>query len=141
MNAETLDRFVDAQEGIWPTPREEIAAGRKTGHWIWFIWPQIEGLGRSSTAQYYAIRDLDEATRYLAHPVLGSRLMDITQVMLQHRDTPAESILGGIDAMKLRSSATLFEAVPGAPPEFSEILDAFYDGERCPHTRAALGEG
>lgn len=140
MNAESLDRFVDAQEGVWPAPRDEIAAGHKTGHWIWFVWPQIEGLGRSSTAQYYAIHDLDEATRYLAHPVLGARLIEITQVMLQHRGAAPETILGGIDSMKLRSSATLFEAVPGAPPEFTEILDAFYAGDRCPHTLAAINE-
>jgi uncharacterized protein (DUF1810 family) len=124
----SLDRFVEAQEGSYATALSEIEAGRKRSHWMWYVWPQIRGLGHSPMAQHYGIADAEEARAYLAHPVLGPRLVEISRAMLAHKGRVAEDILGGIDALKLRSSATLFAAQPGADPVFGEILDAFYDG-------------
>ncbi|MGR3463875.1 DUF1810 domain-containing protein [Limimaricola sp.] len=123
-----LDRFIDAQKDSYATALSEIAAGRKRSHWMWYIWPQLRGLGRSPMAQQYGIADAEEARAYLAHPVLGPRLVEISRAMLAHRGRAPEDILGGIDALKLRSSATLFAAQPGADPVFAELLDAFYDG-------------
>lgn len=129
-----LDRFTEAQEGIHDIALAELRQGRKQSHWMWFIFPQLRGLGRSAMSHHYGIADLDEARRYLAHPVLGPRLIACAEAVLAHRDLPAERILGGIDAGKLRSSATLFAAVEGAPPMFRRILDSFYDGRPCPLT-------
>ena len=128
---------MDAQDGTFDTARSEIARGRKTSHWMWFIYPQLRGLGRSGMADYYGIENLDEAEAYLAHPVLGPRLVGMAELVLTHRGTPPEAIFGGIDAAKLRSCATLFAAVPGAPPVFAKLLDAFYDGP-CLRTTARL---
>ncbi|MHA6721535.1 DUF1810 domain-containing protein [Sphingomonas sp. RS2018] len=134
-----LDRFVTAQAGgVHDTALAELRAGRKRTHWMWFIFPQIAGLGHSDTARHYAIADLAEAQAYLAHPVLGPRLIAAAEALLQHRTTPADTILGPIDATKLRSSATLFEAAGGAPV-FGNVLDAFYAGERDGATLALLG--
>ena len=130
------DRFVAAQAQVWPGPLDEIRAGRKVSHWMWFVFPQLATLGRSDTARYYGLAGVDEAAAYLAHPVLGPRLVAISTALLAHRGTPAETILGKVDALKLRSSMTLFERVPGAPPVFGAVLDAFHSGERCPTTRA-----
>ena len=124
----SLDRFVEAQEGSYATALSEIEAGRKRSHWMWYVWPQIRGLGHSPMAQHYGIADAKEARAYLDHPVLGPRLVEISRAMLAHKGRAPEDILGGIDALKLRSSATLFAAQPGADPVFGEILDAFYDG-------------
>lgn len=132
-----LDRFVRAQDLTWDDALAELRAGTKHGHWMWFVFPQLAGLGHSSTARHYAIADLDEARRYLAHPVLGPRLVEAAAALLAHRDHPPEAILGPIDAMKLRSSLTLFEAA-GGDPCFAEALDAFYAGERDPMTMALL---
>jgi uncharacterized protein (DUF1810 family) len=135
-----LDRFVAAQEGVIDQALAELRAGAKTSHWMWFVFPQIAGLGHSAMAQRYAIADLAEARAYLTHPLLGPRLIDATEAMLGragHRS--AETILGGIDAIKLRSSMTLFEAAggDGAAP-FAACLDAFYGGERDPATLARI---
>lgn len=135
-----LDRFIEAQARVWPTPLEEIRAGRKVSHWMWFIWPQLRGLGRSPTAQHYGIEDLAEAQAYIAHPILGSRLIDISNAILAHEGTPPEAILGPVDAVKLRSSATLFEAA-GGNGCFARLLDVFYGGVRCETTRTMLREG
>ncbi|EYD73284.1 DUF1810 domain-containing protein [Limimaricola hongkongensis] len=124
----SLDRFVNAQKDSYATALSEIETGRKRSHWMWYVWPQLRGLGRSPMAQHYGIADAQEARAYLAHPVLGPRLVEISRAMLAHRDRAPEEILGGIDALKLRSSATLFAAQPGTDPVFSKILDAFYDG-------------
>ncbi len=131
-----LDRFVAAQNQgrSYETALAELRRGRKTTHWIWWIFPQLAALGRSPTAKAYGIADLREATAYLAHPVLGPRLLEAARAMLAQAGTPAEAVLGGIDGLKLRSCATLFAAVPGAPPEFRAILNAFYDGEPDPRT-------
>jgi uncharacterized protein (DUF1810 family) len=137
-----LQRFVDAQEGIVDTALDELRAGSKQSHWMWFIFPQLASLGRSPTAQFYGIGSLDEASSYLAHPLLGPRLRQCVEALLPwavHRT--AEQILGSVDALKLRSSLTLFDRVePGSL--FARGIDGFYDGRRDEHTLALLnGEG
>ncbi|MEY8840519.1 DUF1810 domain-containing protein [Cribrihabitans sp. XS_ASV171] len=131
--------FLSAQDRVWSAVLSELEQGRKTSHWMWFVFPQLAALGRSGTAKRYGLEDLDAAAAYLAHPLLRERLVQASRVMLSHSDKSAESILGSVDAMKLRSSMTLFEAVPGAPEVFSEVLDTFHAGERCPLTRAQIG--
>ena len=134
-----LDRFVEAQEGVWEDVLAELRAGRKTSHWMWFVFPQIAGLGRSETARFYAITDAAEARAYLAHPLLGARLREAAQALLAHRGRSAEAMLGGIDAVKLRSSMTLFEAVAPDEPVFAAVLDAFFAGQRDPETVRRIG--
>ena len=129
----SLERFTDAQERVWPVPLEEIQRGRKDSHWMWFVFPQLKGLGRSATALHYGIAGRAEAEAYLAHPVLGTRLVEISRAMLSHADTAPETILGPVDALKLRSSATLFEAV-GGDPVFAQMIEAFFDRQRCEKT-------
>lgn len=125
-----LERFVVAQEPIYPRVLAELRAGDKRSHWMWFIFPQIAGLGHSAMAQRYAIADLDEAKAYLAHPLLGPRLADCTDAMLGWAGRKdADDILGGIDALKFRSSMTLFEAAGGGA-RYALALDRFFDGER-----------
>jgi uncharacterized protein (DUF1810 family) len=126
-----LERFVRAQDEhqTYTHAVAELRAGRKTGHWMWFVFPQIAGLGRSATAQAYAIADLAEARAYLAHPVLGPRLVECAEIMAGQRDRTAEQILGGIDAMKLRSSMTLFAAADPEQPVFRAVLDQFFPGD------------
>lgn len=133
-----LSRFRDAQEEVYDTALAELRAGRKRSHWMWFVFPQLRGLGRSPTAQHYGIDGLAEARAYLADPVLGPRLVEAARAVLAHRGRDPADIMGSVDAMKLRSSATLFEAA-GGNPVFGEIVEAFYDGVRCPLTRAELG--
>jgi uncharacterized protein (DUF1810 family) len=133
-----LDRFVEAQERVWPTALAELQAGRKRSHWMWFIFPQLAGLGASPMAVHYAIRSAEEARAYLVHPLLGARLRCGVAAMLAHRRRSAESILGAIDALKFRSSLTLFEAVAPEPALFAEALDLFYDGGRDERTLELL---
>jgi uncharacterized protein (DUF1810 family) len=125
-----LQRFVAAQEAMYARALAELRRGRKESHWMWFVFPQIAGLGRSPTARFYAIASADEGRAYLAHPLLGPRLRECTQAVLGHRDRSAEAIFGPVDALKLRSSLTLFEAVADVPLLFAQALDAFYDCER-----------
>lgn len=130
-NWERLQRFVAAQEqgGAFERALDELRAGRKKSHWMWFVFPQVVGLGRSAMAQEYGIDSLDEARAFLAHPVLGPRLRDCTRALLDlPRGATAEQVLGGIDALKLRSSVTLFHRA--APEErcFAAVLDRFYGG-------------
>lgn len=132
-----LDRFVTAQDGAYRWALDEVRSGRKIGHWMWFVFPQLAGLGRSERARFYGLAGLDEARAYLAHPALGPRLIEISTAMLAHSGQRPESILGGIDARKLRSCATLFEAAGGGPI-FTAILEDFYGGERCPLTLTLL---
>ena len=127
--SEGLQRFLWAQEGVIDSVREELRRGRKTSHWMWYIFPQVAGLGRSATAQKYAIQSLDEAKAFLDDPVLGERLRECSKLLLEHRERDAESILGGIDAIKLRSSMTLFDRVSTGESVFRQVLDAFYNGE------------
>lgn len=131
-----LDRFVRAQENSFPIALEELKRGRKQSHWMWFIFPQLRGLGRSQMSHHYGIADLDEARRYLAHPVLGPRLVAAAEAVLAHRGQSAEAILGGIDADKLRSSATLFAAVDRKDGVFAQLLEAFFQGQPCDVTLA-----
>ena len=134
-----LDRFIGAQEGIYAGVLDELRRGRKVGHWIWFIFPQVAGLGYSAMSQQYAISSLDEARAYLAHPVLGARLRECAAVVLATTGRTALEIFGSIDAMKLRSSMTLFHrAVPDAPV-FAQVLERYYDGKADDATDARLG--
>jgi uncharacterized protein (DUF1810 family) len=126
-----LDRFVEAQAKVYPEALAELHTGVKRSHWMWFVFPQIEGLGRSPTARFYAIRGRDEARAYLAHAMLGPRLRECTQAMLSHAGELApQDILGPVDALKFRSSMTLFEAVADDPAPFAAALDRLCDGER-----------
>lgn len=133
----TLDRFVRAQEGSYGQALSELQAGRKRSHWIWFVLPQLRGLGRSQMAHDYGLGGRAEAEAYLAHPVLGARLRECVAAMLTHAGRPPASILGEVDALKFRSCLTLFDAVmPG--DVFAQALDAFYGGERDAATLAML---
>jgi uncharacterized protein (DUF1810 family) len=132
-----LQRFVDAQEdaAIYARALAELRAGRKQSHWIWFVFPQIAGLGSSPMSRAYAIRSLDEARAYLDHPLLGPRLRESTEALLEAKPgTTAESILGGIDAIKVRSSMTLFARAAPEEQLFRSVLDRFYAGEPDPET-------
>ena len=134
-----LDRFVLAQAGTYEGALRELRDGRKTGHWIWFIFPQVSGLGRSDVSRYYAISSLEEARAYLAHPVLGPRLRESAAALLSVPGRSAEQILGGIDAMKVRSSMTLFHRAAPDEPLFRQVLDRFYGGVEDELTNEQLG--
>lgn len=139
MRSFDLDRFVAAQQGVYPQALAELRRGEKESHWMWFVFPQIAGLGSSTMARRYAIGSADEARFYLAHPLLGARLREATEAMLAHRGKPAEAILGPVDAMKFRSSMTLFEAAAENPEAFARALELFYGGERDAATLKLLG--
>jgi uncharacterized protein (DUF1810 family) len=141
MHSPDLGRFVDAQNrgGTYAAALAELRAGRKTSHWMWFVFPQVAGLGHSSMAQAYAIGSLQEARAYLAHPVLGPRLLDCVRAVLGHADRSAADVLGGIDALKLRSSMTLFARADPDQPLFAPVLDQFSGGEADARTDALLG--
>jgi uncharacterized protein (DUF1810 family) len=136
-----LDRFVSAQVGSYEQALRELRAGRKRTHWMWFVFPQIEGLGYSATARRYAIRNREEARAYLGHPVLGPRLVECCSALLAHRARSAREILGSPDDMKLNACATLFETVADGEPVFGRILDAFYGGARDAATLQRLQGG
>ena len=129
MTTSDLSRFVEAQRHIYPEVLAELSAGRKRSHWMWFIFPQIAGLGRSETAQFYALNDLDEAKAYLDHPVLGARLLECTRAMLDHKRRTAHDILGTPDDLKFRSSMTLFMQASEKGSLFERALLQFYGGE------------
>lgn len=123
-----LDRFVAAQAGSYQTALGEIRRGAKRSHWMWYIFPQIAGLGQSEMARRYALRSIDEAKAYLAHPVLGARLRECVAALQDLTGVTAAAVFGDIDVMKLRSSLTLF-AEAGAGPLFTAALDRWFDGE------------
>jgi uncharacterized protein (DUF1810 family) len=123
-----LERFVAAQRTVYPSVLEELRRGRKSGHWIWFIFPQIAGLGRSATSQAFAIRSLEEARAYLAHPTLGARLRECASIVAALEEVDAVEIFAPLDAMKVRSSMTLFTRAAPDEPVFALVLDRFYDG-------------
>lgn len=128
-----LQRFIEAQNDSYDQALKEIRNGRKLTHWIWYIFPQIKGLGFSYNSEYYGITSLQEAKDYLENELLRKRLFKITESLLMHKGKDIESIMGDIDALKLKSSMTLFDAVqPGSV--FGEVLDEFYGGERCRRT-------
>ena len=134
-----LARFVAAQDGVHDGALAELRAGRKTGHWIWFVFPQVAGLGRSEMSRIYAIGSLAEARAYLGHPVLGPRLHECIAALLATRGRSADEMLGSIDAVKLRSSMTLFLRADPAEPAFRAVLDRFFDGRPDAATDAILG--
>lgn len=133
-----LQRFVVAQRGSYEKALDEVKNGRKITHWMWYIFPQIAGLGESDMARKYAIVSLDEAREYLTHWVLGPRLREISAACLAHRDKSANEIFGSIDTLKLRSSMTLFAQVAEPGSVFEQVLDAFFDGKPDEKTLALL---
>jgi len=134
-----LQRFVDAQAPVYERVRAELAAGAKRSHWMWFVFPQLRGLGSSAMAQHYGIGSRAEAQAYLRHPLLGARLRECTALMLAVRDRSALQILGRPDDMKFRSSMTLFAAVAGSDdPLFGRALERFHNGEDDPLTLERL---
>ncbi len=133
-----LSRFVDAQAGTYSQALAELRAGRKTGHWMWFVLPQVAGLGRSPTAQHYAISGLDEARAYLAHPVLGPRLVECAQALLDLPGDDAAAVLGPVDAMKLHSSMTLFAHADPGQPVFRAVLERYFAGQEDEATTSRL---
>ena len=125
-----LERFVSAQAPVYATALAEVRAGRKRTHWIWYIFPQIAGLGHSSTSMHYAIRSLDEARAYLGHPVLGPRLIECARAVLAVEGRAAADIFGYPDDLKLCSSMTLFEMVAEPGSVFGQVLDKYFQGRR-----------
>ena len=132
-----LERFVQAQEGSYARALQEIKNGRKTSHWMWYIFPQLSGLGHSQTARYYAIRDRAEAAAYMAHPVLGSRLLEISSELLKLKSSDAREIMGWPDDLKLKSSMTLFGLV-SREPVFRQMLEQYFGGEEDQYTVQAI---
>lgn len=133
-----LLRFLSAQEGCIETVLEELKRGQKTGHWMWYVFPQIKGLGRTSTAQFYAIKSEAEAIAFLDHPLLGQRLITCTKIINQHQNLSVEKIFGYPDYLKFRSCMTLFEKVAGHDSVFSKALAKYYGGEADPRTISIL---
>jgi uncharacterized protein (DUF1810 family) len=133
-----LERFVRGQQGVYEGALEELRRGGKHGHWMWFVLPQLEGLGRSPMAQRYGIRSLAEARAYLDHPVLGTRLRACFEALLGVEGRTASQIMGEVDAMKLRSSATLFHRAAPEEPLFRRVLERYFDGIEDPATDARL---
>ena len=129
-----LDRFVTAQTGVYEDALAELRHGHKDTHWMWFVFPQIAGLGSSPTSRTFAIASLDEARAYLAHPLLGERLRECAQVLLATDGRSAEAILGPIDAQKLRSSMTLFHRAAPSEPAFGRVLERYFGGVSDPLT-------
>ena len=123
-----LKRFLEAQENDFATALAEIRRGRKQSHWMWYIFPQIAGLGFSSTSKFYAIKDRSEAENYLAHPVLGERLVEISNALLEVEGKTANQIFGSPDDVKLKSSMTLFGALENTNPIFQKVLDKYFNG-------------
>ena len=135
-----LDRFVTAQAPVHAVALAELQQGEKRSHWMWFVFPQRAGLGRSEMSKRFAIGSAEEARAYVEHPVLGPRLIESAEALLSHRNTTAAGILGEIDAVKLRSSMTLFAQASPEQPVFQRVLDRFYAGEPDPAGCFAAGE-
>jgi uncharacterized protein (DUF1810 family) len=135
----SLKRFIDAQQLSYVAALAEIKGGRKRSHWMWFIFPQICGLGFSSTSRYYAIKDMQEAEAFLNDRVLSSNLVEISNALFKLDDNNATQIFGSPDDMKLKSSMTLFASVPGADPVFQLVLDKFFAGEKDANTLRLIG--
>lgn len=133
-----LDRFLEAQAGAYEAACDELRRGLKSGHWIWFIFPQLKDLGHSPTSQFYGLGSLEEARAYLAHPVLGPRLLDVTRLLLSGEDRDLRRVLGSPDHLKFRSCMTLFERAAPAPGLFAQALDEFCGGQRDERTLALL---
>jgi len=134
-----LERFVTAQDRVYAGVLEELRAGRKSSHWMWFVFPQVAGLGLSETSRRYAISSLEEARAYLAHPVLGPRLVECARVLAELDGRSAEEIFGPVDSMKLRSSMTLFARADPGEILFRGVLDRYFGGASDARTDALLG--
>ena len=140
MNKENdLQRFIEPQKRDYEIALSEIKQGRKRSHWMWYIFPQIQGLGFSSTSKLYAIKDLSEAEAYLQHPVLGARLLNICNELLKLTSNDAHSIFGSPDDLKLKSSLTLFSSVPNTNPVFQLLLEKFFHGTKDDKTLQIIG--
>lgn len=133
-----LNRFLSAQESVYDRALGELKSGRKRTHWMWYIFPQIDGLGHSSTARYYSIKTMEEARRYLDHPVLGKRLVECTEAVIAIKGGSVSEIFGYPDDLKFKSSMTLFEKVAGPGSVFSSALDKYCRGERDTATLSLL---
>ena len=129
-----LLRFLEAQNEDFEIALKEIKNGRKTSHWMWYIFPQIKGLGQSETSKYYAIKDRREAQDFLHHDILGSRLVEISNALLTLRTNDPVKVFGHIDSVKLKSSMTLFSLIENSNPVFQEVLDKYFDGEKDENT-------
>lgn len=136
---EGLNRFLSAQEKSYKRALQEIRSGKKMSHWMWYIFPQIHGLGYSPTAQYYAISGMDEAREYISHPVLGEHLREISSALLELESSDAEEVMGWPDNLKLRSSMTLFSIADPGCEVFKKVLDKYFGGEKDEKTIAILG--
>ena len=133
-----LQRFIEAQAHNYADALAEIKNGKKRTHWMWYVFPQIQGLGNSEFARLYAINDMEEAEAYLQHPVLGNRLIEISNALLKLQSNDPYAIFGSPDDMKLQSSMTLFSLVPNADPVFDKVLQKFYNGEKDSKTSQIL---
>jgi uncharacterized protein (DUF1810 family) len=136
---ESLQRFLDAQAPVYEQACAELKIGEKQSHWMWFIFPQLRGLGQSATAVHYGLASRQEALDYLQHPVLGTRLKHCMALLLAHQGLSAQAIFGSIDAMKLKSCATLFAAIAEQESVFQQVLGRYCNGERDSRTLALLG--
>jgi len=134
----SLQRFIDAQQSDYETALSEIKRGRKQSHWMWYIFPQIQGLGFSATSKLYAIKNLKEAQAYLNHPLLGKRLKEITDALINLPTNDAHEIFGSPDDVKLKSSMTLFASLPDADPIFESALKKFFKGEKDAKTLSII---
>ena len=133
-----LDRFIEAQKNTYNRALQEIKNGQKESHWIWYIFPQIRGLGHSERANYYAIEDIEEATNYLKNPILYARLIEISKALLEVEEKTAIEILGYVDAMKVKSSMTLFHLANSEEKTYIEVLNKYYQGEKDEKTIQSL---
>ena len=138
MDINSLDRFLEAQEHKYDKALKEIQNGKKRTHWMWYIFPQLRGLGRSRMAYTYGINGFEEAKAYLAHPILSARLIELTEALLAHKDKSAHKIFGDIDDMKLQSCMTLFSLISENDSVFHQVLDCFYDGKMDKYTIAII---
>jgi uncharacterized protein (DUF1810 family) len=139
-NAHNLQRFLDAQESTYETALSEVENGRKQSHWMWYVFPQIQGLGFSETSKHFAIKDGAEAEAFLKHPVLESRLVRICTALLKLPGNNATSIFGSLDDMKLQSSMTLFSSLPDADPVFQKVLEKFFKAAKDQKTLRIIGK-
>jgi len=129
-----LSRFLEAQDGVYETALKEVKKGRKTGHWMWYIFPQISGLGFSETSRFYAIKNQAEAVEYLNHEILGTRLVEISAELLNLQTNNPVEVFGSIDSLKLKSSMTLFSLLEHTHPVFQNVLDKLYGGGKDENT-------
>jgi len=134
----SLNRFIQAQQKVYPQVLKELQYGQKTSHWMWFIFPQIDGLGHSSTAKYYSLKTIKEAKEYLTHPVLGKRLLECSKIILEIENKTADDIFGYPDNAKLKSSMTLLNFVSPEHKEFAEVLKKYFSGKQDEQTLSIL---